>query len=69
MMLIRIIVKLGWLSISAFRNVPRFIAYETPRVTSHFAPDYYVDVPERIRVQMGRFEMSFVSETETLFIL
>jgi LmbE family N-acetylglucosaminyl deacetylase len=34
----------AWLSISAFRNVPRILAYETPRVTSHFAPNYYVDV-------------------------
>lgn len=34
----------AWLSISAFRNVSRILSYETPRVTSNFAPNYFVDV-------------------------
>jgi len=34
----------GWLSISAFRNIPRILAYETPRVTSTYAPNYFVDI-------------------------
>jgi LmbE family N-acetylglucosaminyl deacetylase len=34
----------GWLSLSAFRNVPRILAYESPRVTSSFSPTYFVDI-------------------------
>ena len=34
----------GWLSVSAFRNVRRMLAYETPRVTSAFSPNYFVDI-------------------------
>jgi len=35
----------GWLSISAFRNVQKILAYETPRVMSAaFLPTYFVDI-------------------------
>jgi len=34
----------GWLSVSAFRNVPKILAYETPRVTSAFSPNYFLDI-------------------------
>jgi LmbE family N-acetylglucosaminyl deacetylase len=34
----------GWVSISAFRNVPKILAYETPRVTSSYSPKYFVDI-------------------------
>ena len=36
--------QVGWLSISAFRNAPRLLAYETPRVTPAFSPTYFVDI-------------------------
>ena len=37
--------QVGWLSISAFRNVPKILAYETPRVRSAmYAPTYFVDI-------------------------
>jgi LmbE family N-acetylglucosaminyl deacetylase len=37
--------QVGWLSISAFRNVPKILAYETPRVRpATFAPTYFVDI-------------------------
>lgn len=36
--------QIGWLSMSAFRNVSRILAYETPRVTSQFSPNYFVDI-------------------------
>jgi LmbE family N-acetylglucosaminyl deacetylase len=37
--------QVGWLSISAFRNVPKILAYETPRVRpATFSPTYFVDV-------------------------
>jgi LmbE family N-acetylglucosaminyl deacetylase len=36
--------QVGWVSITAFRNTPKLLAYETPRVTSHFAPTFFMDV-------------------------
>jgi LmbE family N-acetylglucosaminyl deacetylase len=39
---------IGWLSMSAFRNVPRLLAYETPRVTASFSPNYFVDISDCI---------------------
>ncbi len=38
--------QVGWLSLSASRNVPRLLAYETPRVTSGFLPSYFVDISD-----------------------
>lgn len=35
----------AWLSISAFRNVPKILAYETPRVRpATFSPTFFVDI-------------------------
>lgn len=34
----------GWLSITAFRNARKVLAYETPRVTPAFTPSYFVDI-------------------------
>ena len=36
--------QVGWASISAFRNAPQLLAYETPRVTPSFSPTYFVDI-------------------------
>jgi LmbE family N-acetylglucosaminyl deacetylase len=37
--------QVGWLSISAFRNVPKILAYETPRVRpDKFLPNYFMDI-------------------------
>jgi LmbE family N-acetylglucosaminyl deacetylase len=38
----------GWLSVSAFRSVPKILAYETPRVTSSFSPNYFVDISSSV---------------------
>jgi LmbE family N-acetylglucosaminyl deacetylase len=38
----------AWLSISAFRNVPRILSYETPRVTPNFSPNYFVNISKAI---------------------
>ena len=40
--------QVGLLSLSAFRSVPRILAYETPRVTSAFSPTYFVDISDVI---------------------
>ncbi len=36
--------QVGWVSVSAFRNAPQLLAYETPRVTPSFAPTYFIDI-------------------------
>jgi LmbE family N-acetylglucosaminyl deacetylase len=36
--------QVGWLSMAAFRNAQRILAYETPRVTPAFSPTYFVDI-------------------------
>jgi LmbE family N-acetylglucosaminyl deacetylase len=36
--------QVGWASLSAFRNAPQVLAYETPRVTPSFSPTYFVDI-------------------------
>jgi len=36
--------QIGWLSLSAFRNAPKLLAYETPRVTGDFSPTYFIDI-------------------------
>jgi LmbE family N-acetylglucosaminyl deacetylase len=41
--------QVGWLSMAAFRNVPRILAYETPRVTSAFSPTYFVDISNCVK--------------------
>ena len=42
--------QVGWLSISAFRNVPKILAYETPRVNpSAYSPNYFVDISDCIK--------------------
>jgi len=38
--------QVGWASISAFRNAPQLLAYETPRVTPSFSPTYFVDISD-----------------------
>ncbi len=40
--------QVGWLSVSAFRNAPRLLAYETPRVTPNFHPAYFVDISDHV---------------------
>ncbi len=38
--------QVGWVSISAFRNAPQLLAYETPRVTPSFSPTYFIDITD-----------------------
>jgi LmbE family N-acetylglucosaminyl deacetylase len=40
--------QVGWLSLSAFRNASRLLAYETPRVTGDFSPTYFVDISKYV---------------------
>jgi LmbE family N-acetylglucosaminyl deacetylase len=36
--------QVGWISTSAFRNALKMLAFETPRVTPNFAPNYFIDI-------------------------
>jgi LmbE family N-acetylglucosaminyl deacetylase len=37
--------RVGWLAMSSFRNVPKVLAFETPRVRpAAFLPTYFVDI-------------------------
>jgi LmbE family N-acetylglucosaminyl deacetylase len=36
--------QVGWISMSAFRNAPKLLAFETPRVTANFSPTYFIDI-------------------------
>jgi LmbE family N-acetylglucosaminyl deacetylase len=36
--------QVSCLSLSAFRNAPRLLGYETPRATGSFSPNYFVDI-------------------------
>jgi LmbE family N-acetylglucosaminyl deacetylase len=41
--------QIGWLSLSAFRNVSKLLAYETPRVTGEFSPKYFIDISNYVQ--------------------
>jgi LmbE family N-acetylglucosaminyl deacetylase len=41
--------QVGWLSLSAFRNASKVLAYETPRATGEFQPTYYVDISRYVK--------------------
>lgn len=37
--------RVGWLSMSAFRNIPKILSFETPRVRpAQFLPNYFIDI-------------------------
>jgi len=40
--------NVGYLSLSAFRDVEKVLAYESPRVAPTFAPNYFVDISQSI---------------------
>lgn len=39
----------AWLTLAALRNVPKILGYESPRVNSMFAPNYFVDISHTIK--------------------
>ncbi len=41
--------QVAWLSLSAFRNVSKFLAYETPRAMGQFSPAYFVDISDYVK--------------------
>ena len=41
--------QIAWLSLAAFRNADKLLAYETPRATGEFSPPYFVDISDYTR--------------------
>jgi len=41
--------QVAWHSLSAFRNVSRLLAYESPRVTGEFNPVYFADISDYVQ--------------------
>ncbi len=41
--------QIAWLSLAAFRNVSKLLAYETPRATGEFSPNYFIDISNYIQ--------------------
>ena len=66
--------QVGWLSISAFRNVPKILAYETPRVRpGTFSPTYFVDITgclkkkwEALRCHVSQKEKRYLAYESTV---
>ncbi|MCL1977734.1 MAG: PIG-L family deacetylase [Candidatus Bathyarchaeota archaeon] len=56
--------QVGWLSISAFRNAPRLLAYETPRVTQAFSPTYFVDIANCVNDKWLALKCHFSQKTK-----
>jgi LmbE family N-acetylglucosaminyl deacetylase len=48
--------QVGWLSYSAFRNVPKLLAYETPRVTGNFSPSYFIDISNFVKLKWAALQ-------------
>jgi LmbE family N-acetylglucosaminyl deacetylase len=56
--------QVGWLSISAFRNAPRLLAYETPRVTPTFSPTYFVDITDCVNDKWVALKCHYSQKTK-----
>lgn len=56
--------QVGWISMSAFRNASKMLAYETPRVTSAFAPNYFVDVTNCVTDKWSALKCHFSQRTK-----
>jgi LmbE family N-acetylglucosaminyl deacetylase len=56
--------QVGWLSVSAFRNAPRLLAYETPRVTPAFSPTYFVDITNCVTDKWSALKCHFSQKTK-----
>jgi len=47
----------AYLSLAAFRYVPRLLSYETPRVMGSFVPNYFIDVSRWVDVKRKALEV------------
>jgi LmbE family N-acetylglucosaminyl deacetylase len=56
--------QVGWISMSAFRNAPKILAYETPRVTPSFSPTYFVDITNSVNDKWAALKCHFSQKTK-----
>ena len=56
--------QVGWISMSAFRNAPQVLAYETPRVTSAFSPTYFVDITDCVNDKWSALKCHFSQQAK-----
>ena len=56
--------QIGWISMSAFRNAPRILAYETPRVTPAFAPTYFIDITNSVNDKWAALKCHLSQKTK-----
>lgn len=56
--------QVGWASISAFRNAPKLLAFETPRVTPAFSPTYFVDISNCVNDKWSALKCHFSQKTK-----
>jgi LmbE family N-acetylglucosaminyl deacetylase len=56
--------QVGWASMSAFRNAPQVLAYETPRVTHNFSPTYFVDITNSVNDKWTALKCHFSQKTK-----
>jgi LmbE family N-acetylglucosaminyl deacetylase len=56
--------QVGWISMSAFRNAPKILAYETPRVTPSFSPTYFIDITNSVNDKWAALKCHFSQKTK-----
>jgi LmbE family N-acetylglucosaminyl deacetylase len=56
--------QVGWLSLSAFRNASRLLAYETPRATGEFKPTYFVDISPYVKDKWDALQCHLTQKTK-----
>ena len=49
---------------SAFRNAPQVLAFETPRVTAAFSPTYFVDITNCVNDKWTALKCHFSQKTK-----
>jgi LmbE family N-acetylglucosaminyl deacetylase len=59
--------QVGWLSMAAYRNALRILAYETPRVTQSFSPTYFVDISNCVKEKWAALKCH-VSQSEKRYL-
>ena len=66
--------RIGWLAMAAFRNVPKILAFETPRVRpAAFLPNYFVNITgcvdkkwEALRCHVSQNEKRYLAYESTV---
>ena len=56
--------QVAWASISAFRNAPQVLSYETPRVTPAFSPHYFVDITSSVNDKWTALKCHFSQKSK-----